>query len=89
MTAAAPSHELFAELGLSVASGRRFARRAESEGLHSRQVRIGALVGSPNWVELRVPAEQLSLLAANRRHAKVSATLSPSPKDPRCKATCT
>ena len=83
-----PVHELYSELGLSAESGRSFVRRAESKGLLSRQVRIGGQGGSSSWVELRVPVEELSLLAKRRRRPKAAAVQPPSPKDPRCRATC-
>ena len=88
MTATLPSHDLYAELGLSAESGRNFVRRAESKGLLSRQVRIGGAGGSSSWVELHVPVDRLSVLAESRRRPKATAVQPPSPKDPRCKATC-
>ena len=83
-----PAHALYAELGLSEESGRSFVRRAEGKGLLSRQVRIGGSGGSSSSVELHVPVDQLSVLAESRRRPKAAAAQPPSPKDPRCKATC-
>ena len=83
-----PAHQLYAELRLSAESGRNFVQRAQSQGLPDRRVRIGGPGGSSSWLELRVPVEQLSVLADSRRRARAAATQSPSPKDPRCKATC-
>ena len=88
MTVAVSTHELYAELGLSMESGRSFVRQAESKGLLSRQVRIGGAGGSSSWVELHVPVDRLSVLAESRRRTKAAAAQPPSPKDPRCKATC-